>query len=216
MEAARRVAELGPPELRRTFFTSSGTEGIEAAVLLARAVTGRSEIVALRGGYHGRSALGMGLTAHGAYRPLPAPASGVVHARAPYPYRCPFRRPCDETCVDRLVEAFLCEKQSGKTEGRFVAEFLVCRRLSESKDRLRRTILRLIVVPESQMKTAVLRESFGIGFTRLREFVGGPFVEPCGHECCVQTVRLVGIKIAAEMLAQCLAVSVRHRPFALL
>ena len=104
MEAARRLAELAPGELRRTFFTNSGTEAIETAVFMARAVTGRREIVALRGGYHGRSSLGMGLTAHPTFRPLPAPASGVVHARAPYPYRCPYGRPCDETCVDRLVE----------------------------------------------------------------------------------------------------------------
>ena len=104
MDAARRLAELAPGGLRRTFFTNSGTEAIETAVFMARAVTGRREIVALRGGYHGRSALGMGLTAHPTFRPLPAPASGVVHARAPYPYRCPYRRPCDETCVDRLIE----------------------------------------------------------------------------------------------------------------
>ena len=104
MEAARRLAELAPDGLRRSFFTNSGTEAIETAVFMARAVTGRREIVALRGGYHGRSALGMGLTAHPTFRPLPAPASGVVHARAPYPYRCPYHRPCDETCVDRLIE----------------------------------------------------------------------------------------------------------------
>ncbi|MDZ7778613.1 MAG: aspartate aminotransferase family protein [Gemmatimonadota bacterium] len=104
VEAARRVADLAPGGLERTFFTNSGTEAIETAVFLARAVTGRREVVALRGGYHGRSALGMGLTAHPTFRSLPAPANGVVHARAPYPYRCPFRRPCDETCVDRLVE----------------------------------------------------------------------------------------------------------------
>lgn len=104
MEAARRLAELAPGGLRRSFFTNSGTEAIETAVFMARAVTGRREIVALRGGYHGRSALGMGLTAHPTFRALPAPASGVVHARAPYPYRCPYRRPCDDSCVDRLIE----------------------------------------------------------------------------------------------------------------
>jgi 4-aminobutyrate aminotransferase len=104
VDAARRLADLAPGGLRRTFFTNSGTEAVETAVFMARAVTGRREIVALRGGYHGRSALGMSLTAHPTFRPLPSPASGVVHARAPYPYRCPFRRPCDETCVDRLVE----------------------------------------------------------------------------------------------------------------
>lgn len=104
MEAARRLADIAPGGLRRTFFTNSGTEAIETAVFMARAVTGRREIVALRGGYHGRSALGMALTAHPTYRPLPATAAGVVHARAPYPYRCPYRRPCDDGCVDRWIE----------------------------------------------------------------------------------------------------------------
>jgi alanine-glyoxylate transaminase / (R)-3-amino-2-methylpropionate-pyruvate transaminase len=104
MEAARRVASMAPDPLRRVFFTHSGTEAVETAVFMARAVTGRAEVVALRGGYHGRSALGMGLTAHPAFRPLPGSAAGVVHARAPYPYRCPFGTPCDDTCVDRLIE----------------------------------------------------------------------------------------------------------------
>src|SRR5690606_18315557 len=104
MEAARSLVSMAPEPLRRVFFTHSGTEAVETAVLMARAVTGRTEIVALRGGYHGRSALGMGLTAHPVFRPLPASAVGVVHARAPYPYRCPFGTPCDERCVDLLLE----------------------------------------------------------------------------------------------------------------
>ena len=104
VEAARRIAEIAPGALRRTFFTNSGSEAIETALAMACLVTGRSEIIALRGAYHGRSFLGMSVTAHPTYRPLASPVGGIKHALAPNPYRCPFKQPCDESCVRRHVE----------------------------------------------------------------------------------------------------------------
>ena len=104
VEAARKIADIAPGALRRTFFTNSGTEAIETALMMACLATGRSEIVALRLAYHGRSFMATGVTAHSGWRPLAAPVAGIVHAKAPNPYRCPFKQPCDETCVDRFVE----------------------------------------------------------------------------------------------------------------
>jgi 4-aminobutyrate aminotransferase-like enzyme len=103
VEAARRLAELTPGGLDRTFFTNSGSEAVDTAVALARAYTGRSEVIALRGSYHGRSGAAITLTANASWRPLPSMTAGVTHALAPYPYRCPFQRPCDERCVDALA-----------------------------------------------------------------------------------------------------------------
>jgi 4-aminobutyrate aminotransferase-like enzyme len=103
VEAARRLAELAPGALDRSFFTNSGSEAVETAVALARAYTGRSEVIALRGSYHGRSGAALTLTAHASWRPLPSMTAGITHALAPYPYRCPFHRPCDERCVDALA-----------------------------------------------------------------------------------------------------------------
>lgn len=102
--AAERLAAIAPGRLQQTFFTNSGTEAIETAIMTARLFTGRSEIVGLRLAYHGRSMLATTLTAHAAWRPLATPLAGFSHTLSPYPYRCPFRQPCDETCVDRFAD----------------------------------------------------------------------------------------------------------------
>jgi alanine-glyoxylate transaminase/(R)-3-amino-2-methylpropionate-pyruvate transaminase len=103
VEAARRLAEIAPGRLQQTFFTNSGTEAIETAIVLACMYTGRSEIIALRYGYSGRSILASNLTGHGPWRPLPTTVPGIKHALSPYPYRCPFHSPCDERCVDAFA-----------------------------------------------------------------------------------------------------------------
>ena len=102
-DAARRLAAMAPGALKRSFFTNSGTEAVETAIGLARAYTGRTEVIALRGAYHGRSALTTTLTAQGSWRPLPSMQAGISHALAPYPYRCPFAQPCDERCAEALA-----------------------------------------------------------------------------------------------------------------
>ena len=104
VEAARKIADIAPGALKRTFFTNSGTEAIETALMMACLATGRSEIIGLRVGYHGRSFMATSVTAHSGWRPLATPVAGIKHAKSPNPYRCPYRQPCDETCVDRFVE----------------------------------------------------------------------------------------------------------------
>jgi 4-aminobutyrate aminotransferase-like enzyme len=104
VEAARKLADIAPGALKRTFFTNSGTEAIETALMMACLATGRSEIVALRMAYHGRSYLATGVTAHSGWRPLAASVAGITHAKAPNPYRCPFKQPCDASCTDKFVE----------------------------------------------------------------------------------------------------------------
>ncbi len=103
VEAARRLAEIAPGQLSQTFFTNSGTEAIETAIHLAFLHTGRSEIVALRQAYHGRSFLASNVTAHSSWRPLASSIPGVKHAMTPYPYRCPFKQPCDESCSEAFA-----------------------------------------------------------------------------------------------------------------
>ena len=103
VEGARRLAALTPGALNRSFFTNSGTEAVETALSLARVYTGRSEVIALRGAYHGRTALAAGVTAQSSWRPLPSMQAGIVHTVAPYPYRCPFRQPCDEQCAETFA-----------------------------------------------------------------------------------------------------------------
>jgi len=95
--AARKLASITPPGLRKVFFTNSGTEAIETAIMIARMYTGRTEIVALRQAYSGRSMLASGLTANAAWRPLGSLSTGIAHALAPYHYRSPFDAPWEES-----------------------------------------------------------------------------------------------------------------------
>jgi 4-aminobutyrate aminotransferase-like enzyme len=88
---ARKLAQITPGgKLTKTFFTNSGTEADETAILAARLYTGSAEVIALRHGYSGRSALGMAMTGHAAWKLGPATMPGVVHAHNAYCYRCPF------------------------------------------------------------------------------------------------------------------------------
>ena len=66
---AKKIASITPNgKLTKSFFTNSGTEANETAILAARCYTGSSEIVALRYSYHGRSALAMALSAQAPWR----------------------------------------------------------------------------------------------------------------------------------------------------
>ncbi len=83
IEAAQTLARLTPGKLKKSFFTSSGSEADETAVMLAKIHTGSSEVIALRHGYHGRTHLNTTLTAHKNYRLLQSPVAGIKHAPAP-------------------------------------------------------------------------------------------------------------------------------------
>jgi alanine-glyoxylate transaminase / (R)-3-amino-2-methylpropionate-pyruvate transaminase len=116
VNAARRLAGIAPGRLRKTFFTNSGTEAVETAVMLARMFTGRDEVIALRYGYSGRSALGTTLTAMSGWTPLGGSVPWVKHALSPYCYRCVFGPPHDR-CAERYaqdVEEVILTMTSGK------------------------------------------------------------------------------------------------------
>jgi 4-aminobutyrate aminotransferase-like enzyme len=99
VSVARRLAELSPGALKKSFFTNSGTEAMETAVMLASMHTGRTEIVALRHSYSGRSILASNLGAQAPWRPLAGSIAGISHAMAPNPYRSPFNLPPEETAA---------------------------------------------------------------------------------------------------------------------
>lgn len=102
-EMAKRLAAIAPGDLDTTFFTNSGTEAVETAIMLACQATERTEIITLRYAYSGRSLLATNMTNNAAWRPLAALVPGIVNIRSPYPYRCPVRTPCDDTCLDALA-----------------------------------------------------------------------------------------------------------------
>ena len=86
---AETLAQITPGKLQKSFFTNSGTEANEAAVLVARMATGSFDVVALRHGYSGHSHLTKSLTAMAPWRKSGVISVGVAHAISPYCYRCP-------------------------------------------------------------------------------------------------------------------------------
>jgi 4-aminobutyrate aminotransferase len=90
-DLAEKLHQITPGRLKKSFFTNSGTEADDTAIMAAKLHTGRHEIVVLRHSYSGRSATALSAVGHSTWRALPAQVAGIVHARAPYCYRCPLK-----------------------------------------------------------------------------------------------------------------------------
>ena len=108
-ELAEKLAQICPGDLKRSLFSSAGAEAVEFAVKLAKkysSAKGRlgTHIISLMGSFHGRTSVAVALTGQsrikmglGNYV-----APGVVHAPAPYCYRCFFGLTypeCDLRCA---------------------------------------------------------------------------------------------------------------------
>jgi alanine-glyoxylate transaminase / (R)-3-amino-2-methylpropionate-pyruvate transaminase len=107
VELAETLTSIAPGQLKKAFFTASGTEADETAVTLAQVHTGNSELIALRHGYSGRSLLAQNLTAHSRYRATGSQIAAIKHALAPYCYRCPLKLEpgsCGVQCAKDLEE----------------------------------------------------------------------------------------------------------------
>ncbi|MDE2637320.1 MAG: aspartate aminotransferase family protein [Chloroflexota bacterium] len=116
---AEKVAQLTPGPLQKCFFTNSGTEANETAVLAARMYTGNPVIVTLRHAYSGRSMLAMSLSAQQPWRLGGVVDPYVKHVRNPYIFRAPAGL-TPEQVVDLCV-ADLEETIATSTEGRIAA-----------------------------------------------------------------------------------------------
>jgi alanine-glyoxylate transaminase/(R)-3-amino-2-methylpropionate-pyruvate transaminase len=87
---AARLASKMPEGLDVTYFTNSGSEANDLAILLARAYTGNNDVIAVRNSYHGGSPASMPLTSHHTWKYPQQLNTGVHHALCPDPYRSPF------------------------------------------------------------------------------------------------------------------------------
>jgi taurine--2-oxoglutarate transaminase len=105
--AGKRIAEVTPKNLTKSFFCLGGAEANENAIKIARFYTGRHKILSRYRSYHGATHGAIALT--GDYRRLPVePAMpGVVHFLDPHCYRCPFgwtKETCHLECVKHVEE----------------------------------------------------------------------------------------------------------------
>jgi 4-aminobutyrate aminotransferase len=120
---AEKMAEITPGKLQTSYFTNSGTEADETAVMLAKSYTGSQEIIALRHGYSGRSPMGMSLTGQSGWRIGGTHILGIKHALNPYCYRCPLKlnpENCGVACAED-VEEVIKTTTSGRIAA-FIAE----------------------------------------------------------------------------------------------
>ena len=89
-EYARDLAARMPGDLKVCYFTNSGSEANDLAILMARAYTGNFDVLALRNCYHGGSMQTMGLTSHHTWKFNVPHSFGVHHAVFPDRLRGPW------------------------------------------------------------------------------------------------------------------------------
>ena len=102
---AEKIIEIAPPWLDKVFMVTTGSDATEAAIRIARRYTGKWEILAFHGAFHGRTlgaaSAGGSLGVKAGYGPM---VPGFIHTPFPYCYRCPFGKESCETCGFTCLE----------------------------------------------------------------------------------------------------------------
>ncbi len=108
VELAEHIARLAPMPDAKVFFTTSGTEANEAALLLACTARRSNQVLALRNSYHGRSFAAMGITGNRGWSASSLSPFSVSYAAHGYRYRSALGHLPDEqfvrACADDLRE----------------------------------------------------------------------------------------------------------------
>jgi len=124
-ELAKRMAEITPGRLQKSFFANSGAEAIEGAMRLSKHHTGKNEMIALTHSFHGRTNATLSITGNSGRKISGGPyLSGIAFAPAPHFYRCPFGSKTEEECGERAAN-YLADTIKYQTAGNvaaFIAE----------------------------------------------------------------------------------------------
>lgn len=125
-DLAERMAEICPPGLTKSIFLNSGSEAVENAIKVARAATGKPYIVSFKSAFHGRTLMGISLTAKDKpYKEGFGPfVREILHVDYAYPYRDPDGRPpadCARTRVEEIEAAITRPDVEGQV-GALIAE----------------------------------------------------------------------------------------------
>jgi len=107
VELAARLAALLPPSLSMVYFTNSGTEAVEGAIKTARKHTGRTELVAFEGAFHGDTTGSLSLGGNAVYRDPFEPL-------LPHVERLPFGEPGVLDAIDDRTAAVVIEPVQGE------------------------------------------------------------------------------------------------------
>lgn len=107
VELSKLLLEVMPKNITKFFYSTSGTEAVEAALKIARMYTRKRKIISRYRSYHGSTAASISVT--GELRRLPVDGyhtvPGTIFAPECYCYRCPLKLSypnCDVACVDYI------------------------------------------------------------------------------------------------------------------
>jgi 4-aminobutyrate aminotransferase len=104
VELAERIAELSGIPDARVFFTNSGTEANETALMLATQFRRSNQILALRNSYHGRAFATVGVTGNRGWSASSLSPVRVSYVHGGYRYRGPFAGYSDADYIAACVE----------------------------------------------------------------------------------------------------------------
>lgn len=90
IELAERIAELSGIPDAKVFFTNSGTEANDAALMLATQYRRSNQILAMRGSYHGKSHSTVAITGQRAWSATSLSPFDVTYVHSGYKLRSPF------------------------------------------------------------------------------------------------------------------------------
>lgn len=103
-ELSRKLAEISPPKLNKTFFTIGGAEAIENAIKIARVYSGRPKILSLYRSYHGATYGAMAASGDPRKHPIESQIPPhFIHVENPYSYRCPWHSSNEIECGERAA-----------------------------------------------------------------------------------------------------------------
>ncbi|HEU5472179.1 MAG TPA: aspartate aminotransferase family protein [Actinophytocola sp.] len=108
VELAERIAELSGIPDAKVFFTNSGTEANETALMLATQYRRSNQVLAMRNSYHGRAFATVGITGNRGWSASSLSPVKVSYVHGGYRYRSPFGALSDvdyiKACTDDLRE----------------------------------------------------------------------------------------------------------------
>ena len=108
VELAEKVVEIAPgPSAKKAAFLTTGAEAVENAVKIARAYTGRSGVLAFKGGFHGRTNLCMGLT--GKVAPYKAGFGPFPNEIYHLPFPNAYHGVTEQQSLEALDDLFACD-----------------------------------------------------------------------------------------------------------
>ncbi|MGH3496323.1 MAG: aspartate aminotransferase family protein [Nocardioidaceae bacterium] len=104
IDLAEQIARLSGIPDAKVFFTGSGTEANEAALLLATQYRRSNQVIALRNSYHGRAFATVGITGNRGWSASSLTPVNVTYAQNGYRYRSPFGHLDDAAYIDACVQ----------------------------------------------------------------------------------------------------------------